>query len=306
MFAARPRLFAAALALAYCVVAAAQDKAPATEKKAPATIKILLPMSPDKTTLKVEGKELEANDRAAKEGERVLVTPELDPGKTYAYTIEAKIVPNNYTEIFRTREITFKAGQVITLDLRKKDEKLPDRVEIRWVPTPRVVVKDMCELAKVGKDDVVMDPGCGDAIMVITAMEDFKAKRGIGVDLFPDKVKISQENVEKAGLKDKVTIKQGDALKLTADDLKDVTVLMLYMGNDLNIRLRPTLWEHMKPGTRVVSHRFIMGDWKPDKTITVNREGDYGVEDFVLHVWTITGKEKGGDYPKADPSKLDQ
>jgi hypothetical protein len=78
------------------------------------------------------------------------------------------------------------------------------------------------------------------------------------------------------------------------------------MGNDLNNNLRPILWEHMKPGTRVVSHRFIMGDWKPDKSITVNREGDYGVEDFHLHVWTITGKEQSGDYPKVDPSKLDQ
>jgi uncharacterized protein (TIGR03000 family) len=300
MFIARPRLFAVALVLAFGLVSSAQ------EKKAPATIKILIPTSPDKTTLKVEGKELEANDRAAKEGVRVLVTPELEPGKTYAYKVEAKIVPNNYTEIFRTREITFKAGEEVTLDLRKKDEKIPDDVHIRWVPTPRIVVKDMCELAKVGKDDVVMDPGCGDAIMIITAVEDFKAKRGIGTDLFEDKVKLSQENVEKAGLKDKITIKQGNALKLTEDDLKDVTVMMLYMGNDLNINLRPAIWKYMKPGSRVVSHRFIMGDWKPDKSITVTREGDYGVEDFHLHVWTVTGKEKSGDYPKIDPGKLDQ
>jgi uncharacterized protein (TIGR03000 family) len=298
MVIARPRLFAVALVLVFGLIATAQ------EKKAPATIKILIPTAPDKVTLKVEGKELEANDRAAKEGARVLVTPELEPGKTYAYKIEAKIVPNNYTEIFRTREITFKAGEEVTLDLRKKDDK--DRVEIRWVPTPRVVVKDMCELAKVNDKDVVLDPGCGDAIMIITAMEDFKAKRAIGVDIKEDKVKLSQENIEKAGLKDKVTIKQGDALELTADDLKDVTVLMLYMGNDLNILLRPILWKHMKPGTRVVSHRFIMGDWKPDKSITVTREGDYGVEDFHLHVWTVTGKEKTGDYPKVDPNKLDQ
>jgi len=300
MIIARPRLFAAALVLAFGLVASAQ------EKKAPATIKILIPTAPDKVTLKVEGKELEANDRAAKEGARVLVTPELEPGKTYAYKIEAKIVPNNYTEIFRTREITFKAGEEVTLDLRKKDDKNPDDVHIRWVPTPRIVVKDMCELAKIGKDDVVMDPGCGDAIMIITAMEEFKAKRGIGVDLFEDKVKLSQENVEKAGLKDKITIKQGNALKLTEDDLKDVTVMMLYMGNDLNNNLRPILWKYMKPGSRVVSHRFIMGDWKPEKSITVTREGDYGVEDFHLHVWKITGKEKTGDYEKVDPNKLDQ
>jgi uncharacterized protein (TIGR03000 family) len=300
MLTARPRLLAFAVALAFAVVASAQAK------KAPATIKLLFPESPVKTTFKIEGKELPANDKADKEGVRVVVTPELEPGKTYAYKVEASIVPNNYTTIVRTREITFKAGEEVTLDLRKKDDKLPDNVIIRWVPTPKIVVKDMCELAKVGKDDVVMDPGCGDAIMIITAVEDFKAKKGKGTDLDAKKVKESQENVEKAGLKDKITIKEGNALKLGAEELGDVTVLMLYMGNELNIRLRPLIWEHMKPGTRVVSHRFIMGDWKPDKTSKVTREGDYGIEDFTLHVWTVTGKEKTGDYPKVDPKTIEE
>jgi uncharacterized protein (TIGR03000 family) len=300
MLTARSRLLAFAIVLAFGFAASAQDK------KAPATIKLLLPESPVRTTLKVEGKELAASEKADKEGVRVLVTPELEPGKTYAYKIEASIVPNNYTTIVRTREITFKAGEELTLDLRKKDDKIADNVVIRWVPTPKIVVKDMCELAKVGKDDVVMDPGCGDAIMIITAVEDFKAKRAKGVDYDPKKAKESQENVEKAGLKDKISVKEGNALKLGAEDLGDVTVLMLYMGNELNIRLRPLIWEHMKPGTRVVSHRFIMGDWKPDKTSKVTREGDYGIEDFTLHVWTVTGKEKGGDYPKVDPKTIDE
>jgi uncharacterized protein (TIGR03000 family) len=299
MLLARPRFLAAVLALTFGLVASAQEKKPAT-------IKLLIPESPTKIALKVEGKELEANDKASKDGVRVLVTPDLESGKTYAYKIEATIEPNNYTKIIRTREITFKAGEEVTLDLRKKDDKIADDVHIRWVPTPKLVVKDMCELAKVGKDDVVMDPGCGDAIMVITAVEDFKAKKGIGVDIDPKKVTESKENVEKAGLKDKITVKEGNALKLTADDLKDVSVVMLYMGNELNIRLRPALWEHLKPGSRVVSHRFIMGDWKPDKTTKVTREGDYGVEDFTLHVWTVTGKEKTGDYPKVDPKTIEE
>ncbi len=89
-------------------------------------------------------------------------------------------------------------------------------------------------------------------------------------------------------------------------NLGDVSVLMLYMGNELNIRLRPLIWQYMKPGSRIVSHRFIMGDWKPDKTIKVTREGDYGIEDFTLHVWTVTGKEKSGDYPKVDPKTIEE
>jgi len=300
MLPARPRVFAAALVLVFGLAAGAQDK------KAPATIRILIPETPTKVALKVEGKDLEANDKAAREGVRVLVTPDLDPGKTYAYKIEATIEPNNYTKIVRTREVTFKAGQTIDLDIRKKDEKIKDNVLIRWVPTPRVVAKDMCDLAKVTKDDVVLDPGCGDCIMLITAVEDAKAKRAIGTDIDPKMVKTGQDAVKAAKLEDKITVKEGNALELKADDLKDVTVVMLYMGNELNIRLRPTLWEHLKPGARVVSHRFIMGDWKPDKSITVNRVGDYGEEDFHLHVWTITGKEKTGDYPKVDPATLNQ
>ena len=293
----RPRLVAVAVVLAAGLVAVGQNQ----PKKAPATIKLLLPES--QTKIKVEGKELE--EKAAKDGVRVLVTPELEPGKTYAYKIEALIEPNNYTKIERTREVTFKAGEEVTVDLRKKDDKIKDNVIIRWVPTPKAVVKDMCELAKVGPNDVVMDPGCGNAIMIITAVQDFKAKRGIGTDYDQEKVKDSQEAVERAGLKDKITIKQGNALELGAEDVKDVTVMMLYMGNDFNIRLRPILWEHLKPGTRVVSHRFIMGDWKPDKSITVTRPSDYAdMEEFNLHVWTITGKEKTGDYPKVDPATL--
>jgi uncharacterized protein (TIGR03000 family) len=294
MLMACPRPLAAALVLVFGLVATAQDK------KSPATIKLILPETPTKTALKVENKELDANEKAAREGLRVLITPELEPGKIYAYKIEATIEPNNYTKIVRTREITFKAGEELTLDLRKKDDKLPDNVIIRWVPTPKIVVKDMCELAKVGPEDVVLDPGCGDAIMVITAVQDFKARKGIGTDLDPKKVIESQENVEAADLKDRITIKEGNALKLTAEDLKEVTVVMLYMGDELNIRLRPILWQHLQPGARIVSHRFNMGDWQPDKTITVTREGDYGVEDFDLHVWTITGKEKTGDYKKAE------
>ena len=299
MLTARPRLFAVALALVFALAAGAQDKKPAT-------IKLLIPESPTKVALKVEGQDLKDNDKAAREGMRVLITPDLDPGKVYAYKVEATIEPNNYTKIVRTREITFKAGETLELDLRKKDDKIEDNVIIRWVPTPRVVAQDMCKLANVGPNDVVMDPGCGDCIMLITAVEDAKARRAIGTDFDPKMVKTGQDAVKAARLEEKISVKEGNALKLGAEDLKDVTVVMLYMGNELNIRLRPILWEHLKPGARVVSHRFIMGDWKPDKSITVNREGDYGVEDFHLHVWTITGKEKTGDYPKVDPKTLDQ
>ncbi|MEZ6142373.1 MAG: TIGR03000 domain-containing protein [Zavarzinella sp.] len=285
------RLTTFALLLA-CSISYGQDQ------KKPATIKLLIPKSPTTTTVKIEGKELPENEKAENEGVRMIQTPPLDSGKTYAYVVEVTIEPNNYTKIIRKREISFKAGEEVTLDVRNKDPKNPDNVLIRWVPTPKVVVEDMCKLAKVTDKDVVLDPGCGDCIMVMTAVKEFKAKKGYGIDIDPEKVKESKKAVADAKLDKVIEVREGNALKLTEKDLADVTVVMLYMGNDLNILVRPLLWKHLKPGARVVSHRFTMGDWAPDKSITVTREGDYGIEDFRLHVWTITGKEKDGVYKK--------
>ena len=289
MLIGNPRRWAALLAVVFASVTAAADKKPAT-------IKILLPDT-GKVALKVEGKDLEGNDKA-KEHQRVLVTPDLELGKTYTYKIEATIEPNNYTKIVRTREITFKAGDEVTLDIRKKDDAIKDNVLIRWVPTPKVVVEDMAKLAEVTKDDKVLDPGCGDAVMIITTIKGFNAKAGVGIDIDPKKVEEAKAAVKSAKMEDKILIKEGNALELTEKDLEGVTVVMLYMGDELNIRLRPTLFKYLKPGARVVSHRFMMGDWKPNKTITVTREGDYGVEDFELHVWKITGKEAAGEFEK--------
>lgn len=289
MLIGKPHTLAAVLAMICASFTFAADKKPAT-------IKILLP-EPAKVTLKVEGKELDGNEKI-KDGQRVLVTPALDPDKKYTYKIEATIEPNNYTKIVRTREVTFKAGDEITLDIRKKDDAIPDNVLIRWVPTPKIVVEDMAKLAEITKDDKVLDPGCGDAIMIITAVSQFNAKAGLGIDIDPKKVEDAKVAVKTAKLEDKIIIKEGNALKLTEKDFEGVTVVMLYMGDELNIRLRPTLFKYLKPGARVVSHRFIMGDWKPTKSITVTREGDYGVEDFELHMWKITGKEAAGDYEK--------
>jgi uncharacterized protein (TIGR03000 family) len=303
MLTSRPSIFAAFVVL---LVGFATNAANAQDKKAQATIKLLIPELPTKTFLKVDGKDVDV--AATKDGDRMFITPQLEPGTTYKYKIEAKIVPNNYTEIFRIRNVVVKAGEELTVDLAKKDGKIKDDVRVRWVPTPESVVRDMCELAKIGKEDIVMDPGCGDAIMIITAVRDYKAMKGKGTDIDQDRVKESQKSVEMAGLKDKIMIKEGDALKLTAEDLGDVTVLMLYMGNELNSRLRPLLWEHMKPGSRIVSHRFIMDDWKPDKTIKVTHEDEFeeSIEEFTLHVWSVTGKEKMGNYPKIDPETIDE
>lgn len=272
---------------------ASQDKVDLKTDKKPATIKILLPESLYKPAeVRIEGVPTKQSG-----AERSFVTPALEPGKTYTYKIEATIEPNNYTKIIRVREVTFKSGEELTIDLRKKDDKIADDVRIRWVPTPDDIAEEMCKLAKIGKDDVVYDCGAGDAILIRTAVKKFMAKKGVGIDIDPKKVEDAKKAVDADGLKDKIEIREGNALKLDKKDIGDATVIMSYMGNDLNIRLRPILWNNLKPGTRIVSHRFIFGDWKPDKTVIVKgQDGD----EYTLHVWTVTGKENEGKYEKSE------
>src|SRR5262249_58541489 len=112
------------------------------------------------------------------------------------------------------------------------------------------------------------------------------AKRGVGIDLDLDRVKDSILNAQQHKVDRKIEFRQGDVLDVK--DLSDASVVMLYMGEDVNLKLRPILKKTLKPGSRIVSHRFLMGDWKPDKTITVkDKEG----EDYKLHLWTIRGQD---------------
>ena len=289
----------AALVACAAVACAAPLAAQDAEKKS-ATLTVLVPDAPIKTALKIEGQPTKATGE-----KRVFTTPPLEAGKTYVYKVEATIVPNNYTEIFRTREVTFKAGEEVTLDIRPKDKDIADDVRIRWVPTPDDIVDELAKLGKVGKDDTVFDLGCGDAAMLIGAVKRFGAKKGVGIDIDPDKVKDALANSERAGIAAKIDIRKGNILdEKTIKDVADANVLMIYMGDEMNIRLRPMLWKLMKPGSRIVSHRFLMGDdWPPEKTVkVVGMDGD----EYELHLWTITGKEGKKDDAKKDEPKKDE
>src|SRR5207302_740259 len=118
-------------------------------------------------------------------------------------------------------------------------------------------VAEMMKLAKVGKDDVVYDLGCGDGRIVIAAVKEHGAKAGVGIDLDPERLKECKENAEKAKVTDKLTFRKGDVMK--AADLEKATVVCLYLSDGLNGQLWPILQKRCKPGTRVVSHRFLMG-----------------------------------------------
>ena len=254
------------------------------DEKTPATIKVLLPEQTYKEpTVTVENVITKSTGKT-----RSFTTPPLEAGKIYVYKIEAVIEPNNYTKIIRPREVTFKAGETVEVDLRVKDDKL-DKIVVRWVPTPDDIVDKMAEMAKIGKDDVVYDPGCGDAVMLIRPVKKLLAKKGIGIDIDPKMVKIAQEKAKEAGVADKIVIRQGDILnEKDMADLSEATVLLIYIGEDLGARMSPLLQKILKPGTRIVSHRFGLGDWKPDKTETI--KGEDG-DEYTLHYWVVKEKK---------------
>jgi uncharacterized protein (TIGR03000 family) len=241
----------------------------------PANLRVLLPK--EDAELEIEGQPTKLTGTS-----RWFVSPRLTPGKDFIYTLKATWKPNGYTTVIRTRQVTVRAGQDSEADLRQADHKNPDKFLILYVPTPDEVVEAMCKLAEVGKDDVVYDLGCGDGRIVITAVKKYGAKRGVGVDIDPERIKESKENAKKAGVEDKVEFRQEDVLNLKG--LSDASVVMLYMGEDVNLRLRPILQKTLKPGSRIVSHQFLMGDWKPLKSTAAT--DDNGGE-YDLYLWKI-------------------
>ena len=135
--------------------------------------------------------------------------------------------------------------------------RLPD---VEFVPTPHEVVAEMLNMAEVTKEDVVYDLGCGDGRIVIAAAKHYGA-RGVGVDIDPQLIKVCRENARKAGVTNRVTFLLRD---LFETELREATVVALYLTPELNLQLRPKLFRELKPGARIVSHDFDMGDWKPD------------------------------------------
>jgi uncharacterized protein (TIGR03000 family) len=197
---------------------------------------------------------------------------------TVTLTVQWK--PNGYTEMTRTKQIRFAAGDPVTVDL--SIDQPDDRVKVIYVPTPQDVSEEMVRLAGVGPSDVVYEPGCGDARITIAAIRK-GAQRGICIDIDEERARESKANVQAAGLSSRIDVRHGDALDLK--DLSQVTVVLLYMGEHFNMLIRPVLWRDLKVGSRVVSHAFTMGDWKPDETVTFN-SAESGV--YQLYVWTIT------------------
>jgi SAM-dependent methyltransferase len=152
---------------------------------------------------------------------------------------------------------TFLAGQETVAPRRAPD--------VHFVPTDVAMVRAMLRVAQVGKQDLVYDLGCGDGRIVITAVKRYGA-RGVCVDIDPARIAESKRNADTAGVAGRIRFHEGDLFEM---DLRDATVVTLYLLPALNVRLRPKLFRELRPGSRVVSNSFDMGDWKPDSTLQV-------------------------------------
>ena len=144
--------------------------------------------------------------------------------------------------------------------------------DVVFVPTPHEVVDAMLKVAKVGKGDVLYDLGSGDGRIPIAAAQKYGIRRGIGIDINPERIREANENLAKARVGDRVKFVNAD---LFESNFSDATVITLYLLPELNLKLLPKLLKEVKPGTRIVSHAFNMGSWKPEKALSVEGRSVY-------------------------------
>lgn len=151
--------------------------------------------------------------------------------------------------------------------------------DVIFVPTPQEVVEAMLKMANTQKGDIVYDLGSGDGRIPITAVQKFGVVRATGIDIDPQRIKEANENAKKAGVTSQVRFLNQD---LFTSNISEATVVTLYLLDSLNEKLRPKLWAELKPGTRIVSNTFRMGDWMPEKTETVSGR--------TIYFWTVPKK----------------
>ena len=155
---------------------------------------------------------------------------------------------------------------------------------VPYVPTPQDVVERMLEMAQVKKGDVVYDLGSGDGRIVVTAAKKYGVK-AIGFEIDPERIRESRENIRKEGVGNLVEIREQD---IRTVDLSPASVLTMYLLPEVNLMIRPNIWKQMKPGSRVVSHDFDMGDWKALKTESVKDRSGW---DHTLYLWRVEAKD---------------
>lgn len=178
----------------------------------------------------------------------------------------------------------FVAAQLIALlagaPVAAQETKRAQTPDVIFVPTPYEVVEEMLRLAQVKKSDVLYDLGSGDGRIPVTAARKYGI-RAIGIDIDPERIMEAKENARKNGVTGLVQFRQEDLFKA---DFHEATVVTLYLLPDLNVKLRPRLLAELRPGTRIVSHQFDMGTWKPEKKTELNGR--------TIYLWTVPARKQ--------------
>jgi hypothetical protein len=157
-------------------------------------------------------------------------------------------------------------------------------LDVPYVPTHESLVDEMLSMAKVGKNDVLYDLGSGDGRIVITAAQRF-GTRGVGYDLDPERISEARENARRAGVTDRVRFELQD---IFTAKISDATVVTMYLLPDVNLRLRPKLLAELRPGTRIVSHNYDLGDWQPLQ----RKEMDVAGINHTLFLWVVPARKQ--------------
>jgi tRNA G37 N-methylase Trm5 len=152
--------------------------------------------------------------------------------------------------------------------------------DVIFVPTPQEVVEEMLRLANVKKGDVLYDLGSGDGRIPVTAAKKFGV-RAVGIDIDPERIQEANENAKRNGVTSLVKFRNEDLFQA---DIHEATVVTLYLLPDLNVKLMPRLMDQLKPGSRIVSHQFDMGNWRPDKKVELGGR--------TIYLWTIPAKKQ--------------
>jgi SAM-dependent methyltransferase len=158
--------------------------------------------------------------------------------------------------------------------------------DVPYVPSTEQAVQEMLKLGNVKKTDIVYDLGCGDGRIVIAAAKTFGA-HGVGIDINPIRIKEARENAKKAGVENLVRFEEADLFQA---NIKEATVVTLFLLPAINLKLRPRLLQELKPGTRIISNTFDMGDWKAEKEASVSgdpADSDYSGLSQRFYLWTI-------------------
>jgi ubiquinone/menaquinone biosynthesis C-methylase UbiE len=176
--------------------------------------------------------------------------------------------------------LTILAGQNAQL------QRVPD---VPYLPTTEEAVVAMLKLADVKSTDVVYDLGCGDGRIVVAAAKNFGA-RGVGIDIDPVRIAEAKANAKKAAVENLVQFEENDLFQA---DIHEASVVTLFLLSSVNLKLRPKLLGELKPGTRIVSNTFEMGDWQPDKELTLEqRSDDDGPFSRKLYLWIVPPRSR--------------